>query len=498
MGRQRVGGFFFDSLHFISMMCHFDIPKLLFYTHIPIFILGVILAIFIILSNKKSLVHKNLFIFILLFCIWIINSMLQWTLVDLRWNLFISRIAIIEIFSLIFFLYFTYSLTGRILSIQKKVLIAIPFLPFLIFMFTNYNVYIVDGTQCLFQPGWLYFYLYTVGIVYLLWSVRILQSFKNRKASEVIKRQIVLVQQAIAFFILWFLFIIALTYLFTILGYITGQQIALFIPVGILLFIGSITYAITRYRLMNIRLLLKKSIVYGIGLLSSATIFLLVVYIIYVHTHSVLPWIAAIFFMLVFMNYYKKWFKRFLDGIFFLNELDLSKHINDGANRLNSTKKIDAFVAEMICEIEQVVPTKVCSVLISQRQHNRWIAFYPLHSVFFLSFDDDIVPLLYEYSSIITVEELQLQPTQSAQRLIKFLQKQQASLLCTIRTTGRPLAFIFIAPKQSQQPFTTEEIEHIQHFIDTAKNALPTLLYWHETVEGLKLKMREQEYEQQK
>src|SRR3989339_92856 len=247
-------------------------------------------------------------------------------------------------------------------------------------------------------------------------------------------------------------------------------------------------YAITRYRFMDIHIMLKKSVVYGVGIILSAAAFISIIWLIYAVIPSIAVWIIACILLILFTEPYRKYFKKVLDGIFFLDQLDLSKRVEEGSERLHSTKELHVFVTELVESLQQVVSAEVQHIYITQRQHHRFVSFFPKKSKDVISFDDDMIPLLQEQHAIVVAEELRQFPNTATKLLLKFLSTHHAEVLCIVRLEGRILALFFLGKKQSQTPYTLNDTERLQGLIDTTKTTLPILLHWHETVEGIKLR----------
>jgi len=253
------------------MLCSFEAPSLLYYAYGPAFIGSLFFGFFIYLSNRKSPVNKNLFIFVMFFCFWIINGLLGWLIKDVYQNLFFARLSIIEVFSLPFFLFFSYAFTGNDLSLKKKMFYSIPLIVVIPLLLTNYNVYIDDASTCQDQNGVLYWYIYLISIAYIFWSAKILLAhYKNRTGEDSVRKQINIIIRAVVFLVLWFIVFIASRYFFIIRGFDWSDNVALFIPFGMVIFIGMLTYAIAEYKMFNIKLLFAQAIVIGLVFLLGA------------------------------------------------------------------------------------------------------------------------------------------------------------------------------------------------------------------------------------
>ena len=255
-------------------MCNFNVPFLLYYANVPTLVVGFLLSVFILFSDKKSSSNRYLFLFIVFIWLGTLNSMFQWIVHDVNLSLYLSQVAVLEVISLLFFLYFTHAFAGEHLSSKKKFLLFIPFLPIILLLFTNYNSYMLDGSTCTVQFGKLYIYVIVVGILYAGLSVRKLYSFAHKnKNNLVVSKQVSTINYAIVFVSIWILSLAGFSGMLTATNHDWGDQVLLFIPLGLLIFIGIIAYAITEYQFLKTKLLAAQTLTYSIWILIGSQYF---------------------------------------------------------------------------------------------------------------------------------------------------------------------------------------------------------------------------------
>jgi len=257
------------------MMCELDAYRLLnLYTHIPIFVVSIFLAVFVLSADKKNSINRNLFIFILFFCFWVIDDLLQWWSLRQEINLFFTRLSIFETVSVAFFLFFVYAFIKKELGWKQKALLLIPYIPLVFLFLTKYNVYIVGGERCNTELGGLYWYGYLISIVYTLWSLVLLFSYyRNKDVEKKIKDQIKKITVGIVIGVLWFIFFSILTSFSVSNNYWVGDGVSLFIPFGMVIFISFLVYAITKHQFLNLKLLAAQALTYSIWILIGSQYF---------------------------------------------------------------------------------------------------------------------------------------------------------------------------------------------------------------------------------
>src|SRR3989339_43709 len=254
-------------------------------------------------------------------------------------------------------------------------------------------------------------------------------------------------------------------------------------------------YAITRYRFMDIKVVLKKSVVYGFSLCVSVLIVSAITYFLYFYTHSFIVFVFILFLVVLFGDHLKQKQKNFLDGIFFLDELDLSKLVSKKVRKLNSIQELEKFVAELQKSLRGVVKAEVKNIFIAEREHNRFRSYYPKNTKKIISFDEDIFPYLLIEGSIIVEDELDLRRGDGVKKIRKFLKTYEASLVGIILGEESKIqALVFIGAKNNNTTFSTEEISNIGEILKSSGDHLSSVIYWHETVEGLKIQFKENAY----
>ena len=90
-------------------MCDFGVSSVLvYYTHVPVFILGLLIGFFVLFANRKNAVNRNLFLFILVYSFWVANDFLQWIITDPRIILVSSQVSILGLGTFAYLLFCAY------------------------------------------------------------------------------------------------------------------------------------------------------------------------------------------------------------------------------------------------------------------------------------------------------------------------------------------------------------------------------------------------------
>ncbi|MBI2410951.1 MAG: hypothetical protein HYV32_03630 [Candidatus Kerfeldbacteria bacterium] len=265
-------------------------------------------------------------------------------------------------------------------------------------------------------------------------------------------------------------------------------------------FVVATSYAITRYRFMNIHVVLRKSVVYGGTIVSCIAFIIAIGSFVYIRTESFLIAVAIMGVILIVLRVLKRKMRCFLDHIFFLDQLDLSKNLSLNAQKLNSTHELETFVFQLVASIQEIVKADVLDVWISQRQHHRFASYYSKRSKIALAFDDSFSGLIMDRKNIdgvIFFDELAKSKKKYVQEIFGFLQKHKAAGLMILKNAeSKIIGIVTLGYKKTKEPYLVEEIEAIKKLIHLSQYSLGSIIYWHETIEGVKIRLKEQEYEQ--
>ncbi|MFH1456637.1 MAG: histidine kinase N-terminal 7TM domain-containing protein, partial [Patescibacteria group bacterium] len=230
----------------------------IYFTYIPVLLI-LLLLFFIFFSFKKNISRKIFSFFILSIAIWVFTLIFADSGKDYNTVLLWTRLAIagpiIAIYLLVIFSFVFPSLKPKF-TLKKAIYLSFPALVMLFFINTNHNVESITierwGSNP--QPGFLYNVLLIYVVVYLIIALR--NFYKSYKENTgIYKKQIVYLFIGLIFFISTAVFTNLLSILFNF------AQYSIYGPISSLFFIGCVGYAISRYRLMDIRIVLRKSMV---------------------------------------------------------------------------------------------------------------------------------------------------------------------------------------------------------------------------------------------
>lgn len=253
-------------------MCEFQMSSIMLYTHIPASLIALFFCIFIFYANKHSSLNKNLALITLILSLWITDHVVRSVTMDMGTRLLLQRLEIIAAFFVPFFLFFVYGFVRKPLVLWKQILILAPFLLIFPLLFSDFNIAPLRASECIFKKGLLYPYIIMVSMGYVVWALYLLKEYYFSSTIEYIrKKQTRLVFLALAFIVGWIAsYLLAVGYFEHLGHYDIAMEIMMYLPLGMLIFIWILTYAITKYELLEFGFFSARMLVFAIWILFGA------------------------------------------------------------------------------------------------------------------------------------------------------------------------------------------------------------------------------------
>ena len=235
-----------------------------------------------------------------------------------------------------------------------KIFIFVPTLLFIPFVLTNYNLSITltnSGSIDALVPGPIYSYFPIYFVIYVVAALCLL-IIKYKKSQGAIKAQLKFMLFGITLSVL---FVLALLVASVFLNKIVGATI---VSSSLIFFLGFTSYAIIKHRLMDIRLVVARSITYAILLATLALFYagsvLAIERIFFTDsfdqinlTQGAIRTVLAVIMAFSFQPL-RRWITRKTDRIFFKNAYDPQKLLDDLSHLMSSTIVLDALLVKVL------------------------------------------------------------------------------------------------------------------------------------------------------
>lgn len=245
-------------------------PPLLFYAYIPIFILSIFFGWFIFKNDHSSILGKYFLGITLSFAIWIFLILFQWTgvyleTVHLAWQLLILPEVSIFLFSVLFTFSFIFK---KDVPSWCKYFLIFAFLFISIILPTQLNINSFDITNCEGVIGQIWPFLYVFELVNIIVILLIAIERLVAKIERVEKIKALLVSTGMVIFL-------SIFWLSNYFAELTKTyEINLIGPIGMILFLSLLTYAIVHFQAFNMKLLGAQALIVSLCFLVMGILFI--------------------------------------------------------------------------------------------------------------------------------------------------------------------------------------------------------------------------------
>jgi signal transduction histidine kinase len=244
-------------------------PSLLLYAYVPISVAALMLGVYLLIQDKRSVRSILFFSIVVVFCLNILNEVFQWVLVPAAANLFAWKIsALLQILVFLCTYYFTYYfIEKRFPPFIANAFAFALFLPVLFMLPTSYNMARFDTINCegVNGYGWLYVYFLEMGAVFAL-GILLIKKVRAGVSNTMKRQNLSIILSSILF-----LLVLAVVNIF---GDLLGEYIIyLAVSISMAIFIVFVTYSIVTLRTFNVGLLASQALVLALIVLIGSEFF---------------------------------------------------------------------------------------------------------------------------------------------------------------------------------------------------------------------------------
>jgi signal transduction histidine kinase len=379
------------------------------FTHIiNIGILLTLIFLAVLFLSKKTLQHVLFSLVTFATFFWILTNYLADISTTYNFALLFSKLAIVgPSFIPALFLHFSLIFPSKIkISKFSYFLIYFPSLLFLYFSRTNINIesVVIRDWGVEIVAGALYNYIFVYFLVYVSYAIfNLVKSYK--KSQKIIRLQLVyiLLGVGVAAFIGLFtngvLVILGITR-YTSLGFLAA-----------ILFIYSTYYGITRYRLMNIRVVLTRSIIFGISVGLVTAIFALSVLLTSASlgmdnkSSSFVIYVIASLLIVLTLDPLKKKFSSITDNIFYKDRIDYQKVAQQASAVVAREIDLEKLAQSITNLLTAELKIKEVLVFIAKDESFHFLS-SSKKNIYNLNLSLDFINYIQEHKDFIVTEEL--------------------------------------------------------------------------------------------
>jgi signal transduction histidine kinase len=253
--------------------CHTLISQaplnLVYYSHIPTAIVALIIALFVFIKSKNSLISRVLVAIAVTFSLWSFLDLVTWTSTDSRRTMIAwALLGILDVLIFILCLYFVYVfINKKDISLGKKIIFFIPFLPVILLTPSNLNLTGFEISSCESIEGKIftnYYYFLSLAISFLILLVL---ANGYRKSDKEFKKQILLMAAGVELFLFSFFTTGFLS------SYLDNFNLLFYGLFSMVIFIGFLAYLIVKFKAFNVKLIGAQALVYSLIILIGSQFF---------------------------------------------------------------------------------------------------------------------------------------------------------------------------------------------------------------------------------
>lgn len=264
------------------MICHYftepsyflfsnELAPLIYYAHIPVTVLALLVGFFVFLNNRKELLNILLLLISASFSAWTFINLIAWTNINADTILFIWPFfgifsALIAVLSIYFIFVFA---NKKDVPFKTKIAFILMLLPVLLFSHTDLSVsgFNISSCDAFGFEGIIYNSYYTaLGFIAGAWILRILIS-KYHTSTPEFKKQIILMGLGIEFFLLSFFSINFIASYLANTGLVTDSNVEIYGLFGMLVFIIFISVLITKFKTFKVGMIASQALLIALVVL---------------------------------------------------------------------------------------------------------------------------------------------------------------------------------------------------------------------------------------
>lgn len=442
----------------------------------------VLIAAIVLIKNKKNLLNIIFALLNIAVALWAIaNYFSLHTQSDSQILFWIRMTMFLAICQAVFFFIFIYNFPNRKLKLKKQhtiLLFAVSlfssilcFTPLVFSGITRESDLSVVPTAGL---GMIFFIPNSIGLI--LFGI-VLLIYKLKKAKGLLRSQLSYIFTGSIL-----MFIMLIFFNFVLVNLFHNSQYVDFGALYILPFVILTTYTIIRYRFLNIKFIITRSLIYLILVAVIASLFILISTVVAqsVGRLGINPYFIWAFFALIIvlgLDPLKNWFARITDNIFFKDKIDYNAELKTLSNLINEEIELDSLVTNFRLLLAQRLKLKHNTILLAAELNQVYVPLdYFLHTNLPHSVDQIRRQHLYNNSAFIhylsekpqtiVTDEFDrhiydLDNDVEQQRLGKVLEnlnELQAGIVLPIMREDKLTAILVIGEKVSGETFSSEDI----------------------------------------
>lgn len=234
-----------------------------------------------------------------------------------------------------------------------------------------------------------------------------------------------------------------------------------------------ITYAIVKYQLLDIRVVIRKGLVYSVLTAGLTTTYLVLLFSLYSYFHTWTGYTAlgaaaglALLFAIIFQPF-KDAIQRWVDRLFYRGTYDYRQTLLTFSQRMSNVLNLEELAVNMLYPITRALHAKRAFLLLPEAESDDFITRFvqPARKesdvTMRLRRDNPIVAWLAREGEVLNRERIDILPEFKSlwKTEIKELDTLELEVFCPIMRKGNLVGILALSRKHSDVPYSSEDID---------------------------------------
>ena len=444
-------------------------------------VVNISLAVFVLVHDYRSWVNRTFFIFVSVLSFWTVCVAILLQQKTLLWSDLVLLFG--PLLGVSSFLLFSKHYPNQT-EIDKKSLLYFLLIPLSLFIvLTPFRPFvsgiIVKGDQIEPVIGPLYPVLMIWSVLGALFGIIILfRKFRKSHGSAKIQLRYL--------FFGFFTFLLLVSITSVILPALGNAEYAFFGPILTIIFTSFVAYSIIRHRFLDIRVILRKSLIITFTLVVSliVVITLLMLSKQFIASLISIPddWLVllAVVILLVVFPTLKTAVTKLVNYFLFSDYIDFSVKIEELEKMTGMHMLLQDILQQIYTFIQENIQTDVVYVLLQTKQDRKhMVAAWPIHDNFTLDSNHILVELCTARHDMVIKDELASQTERSKveNQVLEMMKHHNiAAAACLQLADNDVFGMILVGDSRTKQELSIDQINLLKRLVSKLNMMLPALL----------------------
>ncbi|MBU1673396.1 hypothetical protein KJ839_03020, partial [Patescibacteria group bacterium] len=269
-------------------------------------------------------------------------------------------------------------------------------------------------------------------------------------------------------------------------------------PISTLIAIIIMSFAILKYRLLDIKIVIRKSLVFGLTIICLLGIVILLAILTkdllydYFGIDPIISVIIIMALMILILPAMKDYIKEKLDNIFLKEYIDLSAKVDQLSQNLQSETQLMGLAEKACVNIQALLEVRNVRFFSINRQENKFILNYPEKKQI-LKMENPFIKYFQSSRDILIKQEIPMLLSRQdglkdqLKKLQLEMQKTGSEAVIPLFAGKELIGMIFMGEKMSGKECESSDIESMKSIAENAELALENVLHYQEALKNIQI-----------